>query len=163
MFQLNRKILMLPVAILFLGACSSEPKKTELDQQVKAQPVASTPEQIAQRAAETFSNAPGLSVEQKQKLMVIYSKTYTESRAISAELGQSKSLLFQMLASVDYKSKDMNALKKKIKDLDGKRMSLMFQSLEDVQKVVGYGKDREEIYKHLRYYEFPDRASMSFQ
>lgn len=28
-------------------------------------------------------------------------------------------------------------------------------SLSDVQKIVGYGKGKEEIYRHLRDYELP--------
>ncbi|HEY8271978.1 MAG TPA: hypothetical protein VIG33_13895 [Pseudobdellovibrionaceae bacterium] len=158
---MNKKFFALMTSSLLtaflLGACSSEPKKTELERQVKAQPEANSPEQIAQRAAEAFSGAPGLSAEQKQKLMAIYAKTYAEAMSIRAEIGQSKSLLFKLIASTNYKSTDVNQLKKKITALDQKRLAVMFQALEDVQKVVGYGADKEEIYKHLRDFEFPQQ------
>jgi outer membrane murein-binding lipoprotein Lpp len=155
MFNVNKKILAMTILTLLVAACSSEPKRTELEQQVKAQPAADTPEQIAQRAAEAFSNAPGLTAEQKQKLMVIYSKTYAEAMVIRTEIGQTKSLLFKLIASTSYKSTDVSKLKSKITALDKKRLALMFQALEDVQKIVGYGADKEELYKHLRDYETP--------
>lgn len=160
MSSLNAKIGLLVLSALVLGACSSEPKKTELDQQVKAQPAVSTPEQIAQQAAETFSSAPGLTADQKQKLMGIYAKTYSEAMVIRTEIGQSKSLLFKLIASTHYKSAEVNTLKKKITALDEKRLSLMFKSLEDIQKIVGYGTDKDEIYKHLREFEFPQHGNM---
>jgi hypothetical protein len=165
MFFLNKKFLALTTSTLLIAACSSEPKaepkKTELEKQVTAQPAADTPEQIAQRAAESFSSAPGLSAEQKQKLMGIYSSTYAEAMAIRSEIGKSKSLLFKLIASTKYKSGDVSQLKKKITALDQKRLALMFQALEDVQKVVGYGADKEEIYKHLRDFEFPQHGRES--
>lgn len=160
MKTLNKHLVLVILSGLVLGACSTEPKKTELDQQVKAQPATVTPEQIAQRAAESFSNAPGLSVEQKAKLADIYTKTYGESLAIRAEIGQSKSLLFKLIASKNYKSAEVNTLKKKITTLDEKRLSLMFKSMEEVQKIVGYGTDKDEVYKHLREFEFPQHGNM---
>ncbi len=154
------KLLTLTAAFMAVGmmACSSSPKTenpTTLEQQVAAEPKADTPEQIAQRASEAFGNAPGLSVDQKKKLMEIYANTYTNSMAIRTEIGQSKSLLFKMLGSAGYQSNDVTVLKKKITSLDEKRLALMFQALEDVQKVVGVGEGKEEIYRHLRDFEMP--------
>jgi outer membrane murein-binding lipoprotein Lpp len=160
MFSLNKKVIILVLSSLVIGGCSSETKKTDLDQQVKAQPVAATPEQIAQQAAETFSSAPGLTPEQKQKLMVIYSKTYGEAIAIRSEIGQSKSLLFKKIASAHYKSAEVSQLKKQITKLDEKRLGLMFRSLEEIQAVVGYGTDKDEIYKHMRDFEFPQHGNL---
>lgn len=144
----------LAICASILG-CSSKEKSTEptLDQKVQAQPEASSPTEILNRAAETFAKAPGLTPEQREKLSAIYGNTYMEAINIRKEIGQSKSLLFEMVASKDYNSKEVNKLKQKIVSLDQKRLTVMFKALEDVQKVVGYGKDREEIYKHLRDYE----------
>jgi PBP1b-binding outer membrane lipoprotein LpoB len=151
----SKTIALLAVLALFVSACTTEQKKAEMDQTVKAQPTANSPEQIAQRAAESFANAPGLTADQKQKLMGIYAKTYGEATAIRTELGQSKSLLFKLVADSKTKSSEVNLLKKKITNLDQKRLALMFQALDEVQAVVGYGSDRDEIYKHLRDFEYP--------
>lgn len=164
MKSMSYSLLVIAAGSLMLLACSSTPKSEStppLEKQAQAQPHADTPEAIAQRAADTFSNAPGLNAEQKQKLTAIYAKTYSEAMGLRTQIGQSKSLLFQMLASSDYKSSEVAQLKKKITALDEKRLALMFQALDEVQKVVGYGKNKEEIYKHLRDFEFPaqDRAA----
>lgn len=151
----SKSIASLAVLALFVSACSSEQKKAEMDQMVKAQPIANSPEQIAQRAAESFANAPGLTEDQKQKLMGIYARTYGEAAAIRTELGQSKSLLFKLIADSKTKSSEVNLLKKKITTLDQKRLALMFQALDEVQAVVGFGSEKVEIYKRLRDFEYP--------
>ena len=159
----SKKYFLTALTALALTACSSEAKKTDLDKQVAQEKPADSPQEIAKRAAESFSNAPGLTADQKMKLRDVYAKTYAEAAEIRREIGQSKSLLFKTLAKNDYKSKEIEQLKNKIVDLDKKRLSIMFQSMEDVQKIIGYGKDREEIYQHLRDCEFPSNYRISHE
>lgn len=143
--------------VLITTACTSQQKAEEkqLNQNIQAQKPADTPEQIADRAAMAFSNVEGLTPEQKLKLSNIYKNVYLESMKIRREIGQSKSLLFMTLAKVDYKAKDITNLKKKIVELDQRRLNLMFEALDDVQNVVGRGVEAEKIYKHLEDYEMP--------
>lgn len=157
-FFYQHMALLLTVSLLGLSACSTASSKAEnaaLAQQVQTEPQANTPEEIRNRAAEAFANAPGLTNEQKQKLEAIYQRTYREALAIRTEIGQSKSLLFKTVAKADYKSAEVDRLRKRIVDLDQKRLNIMFKALSDVQAVVGYGADKEEIYERLRDYEYP--------
>ncbi len=160
-----RKSLFVALAIsaLTLSACSTTTKSEEqiLTKKIQAQPVADTPEQIADRAAEAFSSAPGLTEEQRQKLMAIYSHTYAESMSIRKEIGQSKSLLFKTISTADYKSSEVKSMKKRITELDQKRLALMFKALEDVQTVVGRGSDKENIYRHLHNFETSHGRALS--
>ncbi|MBY0555446.1 hypothetical protein K2P97_13015 [bacterium] len=155
---MNFKKLLLVISSLTLAACSSTKKEREqeLALQVKMQEPADTPDQIMHRAAIAFSNADGLTAQQKWMLSDIYSRVYTESMRIRREMGQSKSLLFMTLAKVDYKSSEIDALKKKIVELDQKRLKLMFDALDDVQRIVGKGIEAEKIYKHFQDYEMPN-------
>jgi hypothetical protein len=156
--MLKRVVLFFIGCAFFVGVgCSTKSTKSEsdLDRTVKHENEANTPEEIAQRAAEVFASAPGLSSEQKLKLLGIYSRTYKESMSIRSEIGKSKSLLFKLVASVKYNSKDVEQLKKKVVDLDQRRLNVMFKALEDVQGVVGYGAGKQELYEHFRHYEVP--------
>ena len=149
----------LTITVLIICSCVAPVKKTEftLDEKIKSQEPADTPQHIAMRAAEAFSGAPGLSAEQKMKLHAVYTRVYSEATQIRRDIGQSKSLLFMMLANSDYKSADITRLKKKIVELDQKRLTLMFDALNDVQKIVGKGIEAEKIYKHLHENEFPKK------
>lgn len=140
-----------------LSACST--KETTEDRiltgKVKEQEPADTPQQIAMRAAEAFTGSPELTAEQKMKLHAIYTRVYAESMQIRRDIGQSKSLLFMTVAKSGYKSSEVSKLKKKIVDLDQKRLKIMFQALDDVQKIVGKGVEKEQIYKHFYEHEYP--------
>lgn len=152
----KNKIVMIAALALTMG-CSSSPKnqKSELDQKIQSEAPANTPEAIAQRAAETFAGAPGLTEAQKSKLMEIYINTYTDARSIRTEMGQAKSLLFKTISTKDYRSRDVQVLKEKIVKLDQARLKLMFKALEDVQKVVGYGEEKSPLFEHFENFEIP--------
>ncbi|MCE3010603.1 MAG: hypothetical protein LW875_08325 [Proteobacteria bacterium] len=136
-------------------ACASNSKETPIEQQVKAEKPANTPEAIVERAAEVFATAPGLTEDQRAQLAAVYGNVFKESKRIRGEIGQSKSLLFKMLASKGMKSKEIIELKNKIVGLDQRRLELMFKAMEDVQKIVGIGPEKEEIYRRLRDYDHP--------
>ncbi len=155
-----RQKLVLAGVILLVTACvtqktDSQKPDPQLDAKVAAESPAPTAQAIAERGAQTFINAPGLSDDQKQKLLGIFVKVYDEAIAIKNDIGKSKSLLFKLVASKDYKSKEVEDLKKRIVALDQKRLRIMFKALADVQEVVGTGEEKEEIYKHFYDFEYP--------
>lgn len=146
--------------LLFGAACSTQEKQQDqqLTQKVNKQMSANTPEEILERAAAKFSSAEGLNSTQKDKLAGIYVKVYVESMQLRSEIGRSKSLIFEMLATPNYKASDLNKLKDRVVDLDQKRLTVMFNALDEVRSVVGTGAGKENIYKHFEKYEMPDRS-----
>lgn len=151
-----KRLLFTIISIFLLGySTSSSAKETSLDAKIKAEKEANTPEEIAQRAADVFSSAPGLTPDQRKKLNKLYLKTYSESRQITKEIGQMKSLLFKEAAIKKFKSNEVNELTRKIMDADQRRMNLMFSALEEMQNIVGYGQDKKDLYEYLRNYDIP--------
>ncbi len=141
-----------------IGCSSAATNSGALDKKIASEKSAQTPDEIAKRGATNFISAPGLSEQQRQKLMDIYIRTYLGAEEIRGQIGQAKSLLFKMIAKNSYKSKEMEELKAKVVGLDQKRLQIMFQALSDVQDIVGYGGDKEHFYRHFEMYEIPDRS-----
>ena len=166
MLNENKKIKYLSRAIILtifmtFQSCStttttSTATKEEQTQaeQIKKQVPADTPQEIAQRAASIFANAPDLTEQQKNKLNEIYTNVYDEAMLIRRDIGQTKSLMYMTLVKSDFRSTEIDSLKKKIVALDKKRLDLMFKALEDVQKIVGRGIDKENTYKQLGSFEY---------
>lgn len=102
---------------------------------------------------DSFINSPDLSPGQKAQLKSIYGRVFAQSRMYKADLIEAKSKMFQLLSSKDYKSYEVSKLKKEIIEIDQKRLDLMFGALAEVQGVVGYGEDKEKIYRQLRDYD----------
>lgn len=153
----NLKYVSLFLILIIVSSCSSakKPEVDPMDRAVRHQTPADTPDQIMDRAAFAFSNAQGLTAEQKIVLRGIYTRVYADSMRIRREIGQSKSLLFMTLAKVDYKESEIKNLKNKIVKLDQQRLDIMFTALDDVRSVVGKGIEAEKIYKHFQDYEVP--------
>ena len=151
------KILTQFIAVLSLatGCSSMGTNNSELDKKIANEKPAQTPDEIARRGANSFISAPGLTEVQRQKLMEVYTRTYLGAEEIRGQIGQSKSLLFKMVAKSNYKSKEMEELRNKVVALDQKRLQIMFQALSDVQGIVGYGGDKEEFYRHFEMHEMP--------
>ena len=154
------KVILPIVSFFTIAGCQTMETAQEpnLDQRIKAEKQASTPEEIAQRAADVFSSIPNLTTEQRTQLNKLYLKTYAESSQIRKEIGQMKSLLFKEAAVKKFKSKDLNELTSRIVEADQRRLNLMFKALEELQKIVGYGEDKKELYEHLRHYDAPGAA-----
>lgn len=143
------------LSALALAGCTTTQTERQEQREIKAQAPADTPEEIAGRASKAFSDAPGLTEEQKAKLNTIYTQVYTESMQIRREMGQAKSLLFMTLAKPDYRASQITSLKNKIVKLDKQRLQIMFDALDDVQAVVGNGAEKENIYRHFEDHEYP--------
>lgn len=152
------RALLIITSTFLITSCTTTSSDAELDRRIKAERRADTPEEIAQRAAEVFSTAPGLTNEQRDKLHALYLKTYAESKEIRKEIGQMKSLLFKEAATKKFKSKSINDLTSKIVEADQRRLNLMFKAFEEMQNIVGYGEDKKELYEHLRNYDYPGNA-----
>ncbi|MFN8847892.1 MAG: Spy/CpxP family protein refolding chaperone [Bdellovibrionales bacterium] len=152
---MKSKIMMLIAAMTLVGCGHMKKGKHEgcasCGMDKKAQPAA--PPSSSQINMDAFMNSPDLTAAQKEQLKSIFVRTMGQSRALSADLAEAKSKMFQTLASRDYKSKDITSLKKEISTIDQKRLDLMFSALSEVQGVVGYGADKEKIYKQLRDYD----------
>lgn len=155
-----RKSILIFLSFLCLAACETltHSEKQELDKKISAEPRADTPEDIVERASDTFANAKGLTEEQKKSLRSLYLKTYAESMAIRKEIGQMKSLLFKEVALKNFNSKEVSVLLSRIVNADERRLQVMFKALQTTQSIVGYGQDKKELYEYLREYDIPGSA-----
>ena len=145
------------LAAISISGCASTGAKSESceDQKNKQQAQTKAPGEIASMAAKAFADAPGLTEDQKQKLLLVYSRTYSQAINIRTQITQSKSLLFKLVVTNAFNSPEVDGLKKKIVDLDQDRLNVMFKALADVQKIVGSSENREEIFRHFQDYEIP--------
>lgn len=142
-----KNIFIMAIAITSLSASGSK------SNQEHCRPTA---EQILSQAEQIFSKSKDLTNEQKQKLKVVYTRTYDSAQSIQQEIRESKSQLFKTLATKDYRAKDVEDLKERLVALDKNRIDLMFDALDQVQLIVGNGTHREELYKHIFDFEGPD-------
>lgn len=146
------------ILIVFLASCTvSKKQEAALNEKIQEQPPADSSEKVLDRAAMTFFNIEGLTVDQKTKLTDVYYRVYDESMKIRSELGKSQSLLFETVAKPNYKPSELNFLKRKITKLERERLKIMFNALDEVRAIVGYDMEAKRIYRHFNSDEIIDR------
>lgn len=139
------------LAVGVLVGCASEDKstKTELDQKVAMQPAISEQGGVASAAHKAFMNAPGITEAQKIKLSEMLTSTFVEAAKIKMEFGKTKGALFEALVSPSSTKKEVDAFKKRLVDLDKKRLDIMIKSLEDTEKIIGKNQQTAEYFKRI--------------
>lgn len=144
------------------GCAVNEPRPDPSQPTLAERQAANQPNNpIARRAAEDFIGMKGITPDQRARLITIYLSTYDQALKIQKEITTSKIKLFDVISSTSYSSGTVETLKQKIVDLDQTRLVIMFKALADVQDVVGYGKDKEPLYKHFYDFEHPRNDNQS--
>ncbi|GIL18160.1 MAG: hypothetical protein BroJett040_19110 [Oligoflexia bacterium] len=140
-------------ACALMASCSSTQKEESVEQkvekQIQAEKPLNKPGDIAQKGHEAFLNAPGLTEAQKIKLNEVVSKTYADAIVMKTELGKTKGALFEAMVSPVATQKEINILKKKVIDLDKKRLDLMLKSMDEAQKIIGRNKETAEYFRRI--------------
>lgn len=106
-------------------------------------------------AMKMFADAPGLTDLQKDQLMDLFRKTKEEAQTIKNQIYEKKTKMFEVTATQKSDSKETLTLKGEIVSLDQKRLEIMFKALDEMQKIVGTGEDKKEIYRKLQDYDTP--------
>lgn len=137
-------VLCLGLVSLAIGACSTETKKEkEIDQKVSQETAVGLPGEAAANGRDAIESSKGLTAEQKEKIHAIMNKTQVEVQNLRIETNQLKATLFKSFADGTYKPADIAILKKRLTKIESKKMDAMFSSLEQVQKILGYTKDKK--------------------
>jgi hypothetical protein len=139
----------LSALILVAAGCASKTSSEKVVEKKIETTKAPGPGDLASLGHDAFLNAPGLTEAQKIKLSQIMKDTYGEATKVKTEIGKAKLVLFETITSPDYRQKDVDVLKKKIVQLDKKRMDLMFASLDEVQKVIGRNPETAEYLRKI--------------
>lgn len=145
---------MIRFSILFVltalvSACAIHPKTPTLDDRMKAERPLLTPGQIADAAEERLSRIPGLTSEQRLRIGSVQSRVMLEARRLRGELGQAKSLLFDLLATNESTDQEIEWTKNKIMSLDHERLALMFRALDEVRGILGKQPVQRDFYQRI--------------
>jgi hypothetical protein len=122
-------------SLLFLAACATKETNEKVDERVDKQETQAAVD--SREAHDTILQSPGLSSVEKEKLQGIYEKSFSQAAKIRQQVGKNKAALFDALTDENAKKGEVNALKRRIIDLERKHVDLMFKSLEDVASIVG--------------------------
>ena len=144
----NLSLILLFATTFIISSCATNKNiEKKIDQEVQAVTDSETIS-IANTVKEQI-NTSNLSVEQKTKLMALEEKAHADHVALNEEIEKTKVVFIQTIMDPKMNKNEFSLLKKKLTELDKKRLSNGFKVAGEVRKIINpttNTKDRE-IYK----------------
>ena len=137
----------LALAATLVGGCATKEEKQEVNQRIQAEDPVAADESFANRGANLFVDAKGVTDEQRQKLLQVHTTTYQKAGFLRDEITKTKSALFKSLLDPAVSKKEINLMKKRVVSLDRQRLDVMLGAFDEVQKVVGRGSADRSVYE----------------
>jgi hypothetical protein len=131
--------------LLLLAACSTKETTEKVDDRMDALPAQAV--DVSEETHEAFLEAPGLSSVEKDKLKDVHEKTLKQEEKIAKQMDRHKVALFEALSDPDVKKGEVRLLKRRMIDLERKKLDLTFKSLEEVAGVVGKNPEAMSYYR----------------
>jgi len=123
------------LAILALAGCSSTDKV--LDAKMAEETKVSNNRELRFEADQLIQNDPQLTAGQKTKLLALRQTISAQTAAIDKQELRLRSVLTEELLSPDYSIDEVNLIKKRLKKLESRRLSLLFDGIDQGAEIVG--------------------------
>lgn len=130
------KHLIVFLSATYFVACASQAEKN-VDQKLTQVTPAASPQAIQSSVADSIESTPGLTVEQKSKLRSLSTSTRSQIGEIRNESMKVQSLLLHEVFSEKSKASEIRVLKRKMKDLENKRLAVIFKSVDEARAILG--------------------------
>ncbi len=137
MKAISRKLAQFLVPALLLSACSNVALEKDIDRRVSQETEVKTRADLTSETSTILEKSKDIKEEQKVKLSELRNST---RRQIDENWQQSlrlRSVLIKELVSKDYNDTAVDLIKKRLKDLDSKRLFITFDAVDQANKILG--------------------------
>jgi hypothetical protein len=125
------------ISIFALTSCNHAALERDVSQQVANESNIKTGADLNASTNSTLENSKDITPEQRDKLMALKKITKEKLDTNSAETNKLKSVLIKNLVQTNYKENEVELIKSKLKTLNSKRLSIMFDSVESANSILG--------------------------
>lgn len=139
------KIFVSGVTILAIINCAGKPtpEDVKLEKEVQSQPAREMHGGVAAKGMEAILTSKSLTEEQKKQLIHLHGEMAKNTFGIQEEISKLKGVLFETITAKPFDRAKVNSLKKKIVNLNDKKMKNMFEALDKVQAIIGEKSDSD--------------------
>lgn len=125
------------LGLLTQGCTHSSKSSRELEEKVSNESNVTNRQELRQEAKETLDNAGSLTPEQKAKLLALQADAQSKIDALNQESLRLRSVLIKDVMATNYNEREVNLIKRKLKDVENKRLATIFTAVEDANKILG--------------------------
>jgi hypothetical protein len=117
-----------------------------VDSKLAQTPPVSGPAELRKTTADTIASTPGITEDQRAKLVVIQKTTEGKLDKLRQESLKMRELLIQEVVRTDgYNDNEVNRIKSRLKDVEGKRLTTLFKALDQANDVLGHQTQRKQV------------------
>ena len=131
--------------VFWISACTTSPEQKSIESQIEKEPRTFSQQQMVAKGHSILLNHPDMTEEQRRKMKRVYAETMAKSQKIRMEMSKVKGVFFKQLFKSTRNDKELRILRKKLIDLNEKKMDVMFDALYEAQTILGKGFPAEEI------------------
>jgi hypothetical protein len=124
-------------SMLAFAGCSHGSLDNKVDREAARETSVKTNADLQNEASQLIKTEPGLSDDQRTKLLALQSATQQQMNTNRAQSLQLRSLMMKDMVKTDYDPNEMETVKKKIRDNENQRLSLTFDAMDKAQKIMG--------------------------
>lgn len=124
-------------AVLALQGCAHSAIEKRIDEKVAEETTVKSQADLAQEAEKLIQASPDLSPDQKAKLMALRNSIRTQNELLLDQSLKLRSILIKDLLASDYDRKEVDWIKKKIRSIENKRISILFDGVEQANAILG--------------------------
>jgi hypothetical protein len=124
-------------SIPILQGCAHSALEKHVDQEVTQESAVKNNADLRAEADQLIETAPGLSADQRARLSALRNTTRAQTDEMWAQSLKLRSVLIKDLITTNYNEDEVELIKQRIRNLEDKRLSLMFSAVERANTILG--------------------------
>lgn len=126
------------VAAIALQGCAHSSTEQKVDRKLSDETSIKTHSDLREETDNVLKSTPGLSDDQRVKLAALRDSTRTRLDALYAQSLKLRSVLIKDLITTNYNEDEVELIKSRIKTVEDKRLSLIFDAVEQANLILGH-------------------------
>lgn len=149
------KHLIIILALSTIAACSSTTKKEIAQEKAQVEiECSNVNSQMREKMQDAFDRSKKLNEAQKDQFTELHIVTAEKMCNINKDIQKLKVVLIENLANDKYNDKKVNQITKQIKNLNNKKMDIMFSNLDKAREILGV--HAKEFFRDRGFFEYHD-------
>jgi hypothetical protein len=141
-----KKTLLVLISIAIFSSCATKKVDQNVDAKLAQTPPVSGPAELNKDASNTIATAPGITDDQRAKLIAIQKTIQEKLGKLREESLKMRELLIQeVVRTENYNDNEVNRIKSRLKDVENKRLATLFKGLDQANDVLGHKTQRKQV------------------
>lgn len=130
--------------LLLMQGCASNEVEQRLDEKLAQETQIKHRDDLRAESKNLIDSAQGLTAGQKTELTQLRKATTAEMDKITNDSLRLRSILIKDIMSPNYNAKEVDLIKRRLQDVEDKRVDLMMDAADKANKIMGHEAEQNE-------------------